>query len=420
MPSVSGEGALLAGGRMRKDRTKSPGFYSNMAPAYGSQTVNPALGQSPLKRTIVGVAPGVAPAPEPAPSVAAEAAEKQPAAPAPGAESPVLADLNGAVAAAALAPGAATEPLPTAAANDVALGAASVAPAQTANDNDEELEKEETAPGVGHTPSRHDPAVRGEISERDLELLVQFVMDVGLGLATEAWLAAAREAVGRLKAAAARLSRGALDKALTQFQVELDAPNALSEERRGRIMQQLVLVDLALPRPIDVSGQRLVRERLIVQHLLAELAATHPLIAQRLREEGSISLDRLSRAAPAELAARVGLSSEQVEQALVAFREYVDERARRGPESALLGKGPLLAQRLADLEASAELFERVADGDDAQAKRDARRRRQSDIARVSLFLAEWGEAAILGEFERSSVQGKIVRLRRWLSELPAS
>jgi hypothetical protein len=321
-----------------------------------------------------------------------------------------------------LAPAAATEALPGAAANDVAPGVASVAsvaPAQTANDNDE-LEKEETAPGVGHTPSRHDPAVRGEIPERDLELLVQFVMDVGLGLATEAWLGAAREAVGRLKAAAARLSRAALDKALTQFQVELDAPNALSEERRGRIMQQLVLVDLALPRPIDVSGQRLVRERLIVQHLLTELAATHPLIAQRLRDEGSISLDRLSRVVPAELAARVGLSSEQVEQALASFREYVDERGRRGPEVALLGKAVVLAQRLAELEASAELFERVADGDDAQAKRDARRRRQSDIARVSLFLAESGEAGILGEFERSSVQGKIVRLRRWLSELPAS
>jgi hypothetical protein len=156
-----------------------------------------------------------------------------------------------------------------------------------------------------------------------------------------------------------------------------------------------------------------------VQHLLAEIAATHPLIAQRLREEGSVSLEQLSRLVPAELAARVGLESEQVEQALASFRDYVEERGRRGPEAALLGKGALLAQRLSELEASAELFERVADGDDAQAKREARRRRQSDIARVSLFLAEWGEAGILGEFERSSVQGKIVRLRRWLSELPA-
>jgi hypothetical protein len=415
MPSVSGEGALLAGARTRKDRTKSPGFYSNMAPAYGSQTVNSGVAQPPLKRTVVGVAP----APEPAPSAAAEAAAKPLAPPASAAESPgAAADLNGAAAAAVLAP-AATEALPTGAANDVAPAAESVAPAQTANDNDE-LEKEETAPGVGHMPSRHDPAIRGEIPERDLELLVQFVMDVGLGLATEAWLGAAREAVARLKSAAGRLSRGALDKALTQFQVELDAPNALGEERRGRIMQQLVLVDLALPRPIDVSGQRLVRERLIVQHLMAELAATHPLVAQRLREEGSISLERLSRLVPSELAARVGLESGQVEHALASFREYVEERGRRGPEAALLGKGPLLAQRLAELEASAELFERVADGDDAQAKREARRRRQADIARVGLFLAEWGEAGILGEFERSSVQGKIVRLRRWLSELPAT
>jgi hypothetical protein len=415
MGSVSGETGLLASTRTRKDRTKSPGFYSNMAPAYGSQVVHPSAAASVLKRTVVGIAPP--PEPAPSPGGAAEALAKPPAEAAP-AVARSSHDVNGAAAAELLAPGAAPEPLAPAA-NDVAPSSESVAPAQPANEDDE-LEKEDTAPGVGHTLSRHDPAVRGEIPERDLELLIQFVMDLGLGLASEAWLVAAREAVGRLKAAATRLSRTALEKALTQFGVELDAPNALGDERRGRIMQQLVLVDLALPRPIDISGQRQLRERLIVQHLLAELAATHPLLAQRLREDGSISLDRLLRVVPAALAERVGLSGEQVEQALGPVRDYVDERGRRGPEPALLGKGRLLAQRLAELEASAELFEQVADGDDARAKREARRRRQLDIARMSLFLAEWGEAGILAELERSSVQGKITRLRRWLSELPAT
>jgi hypothetical protein len=415
MSSVSGEAGLLA--RTRKDRSKSPGFYSNMAPAYGSQTVSPGVGQAAIKRTAVGHAPP----PEPGPSGVAEGVGQPPAgAAAAAAQSPSATELNGAAAAEILAPvepAEPAEPLVTAA-NDVAPGSDSVAPARTANDNDE-LEKEETAPGVGHMPSRHDPAVRNEIPERDLELLVQFVMDLGLGLGSDGWLGAARDAVGRLEVVASRLARAALAKALSQFRVELDAPNALSEERRARIMQQLVLVDLALPRPIDVSGQRLVRERLIVQHLLTELSAAHPLVAQRLRDDGSIALERLSRLIPAELALRAGLSSEQVEQALGPFRDYLEERARRGPEPALLGKGPLLAQRLAELEASADLFERVADGDDAQAKREARRRRQSDITRVSLFLAEWGEAAILAEFERCSVQGKIARLRRWLMELPA-
>jgi hypothetical protein len=414
MGSVSGETGLLAGTRSRKDRTKSPGFYSNMAPAYGSQTVGTAQSASLLKRTVVGVAPPPEPPPSPSPGADAAAQPLPEVAP-----NPREAELNGASAAAMLAPAGAAAPLQSPAANDVARDAELVAPAQAANENDG-LEKEDTSPGVGHTPSRHDPVVRSEIPERDLDLLVQFVMDLGLGLASEDWLGAARASVGRLKAAAGRLSRGALDKALTQFQLEIDAPNALSEERRGRIMQQLVLVDLALPRPMDVSGQRLLRERLIVQHLLAELAATHPLVAQRLREDGSISLERLSRVAPAELAERVGLEREQVEQALGAFREYLDERGRRGLEAALLGKSALLARRLAELEASAELFEQVADGDDARAKREARRRRQADIARVSLFLAEWGEAGILSEFERSSVQGKISRLRRWLAELPAS
>ncbi|HTV22013.1 MAG TPA: hypothetical protein VMG12_25160 [Polyangiaceae bacterium] len=415
MSSVSGEPGLLGGARSRKDRTKSPGFYSNMAPAYGSQTVGSGLGQSALKRTVVGVAPP----PEPLPTGGAAGAAKAPAEATPNVEqSAHVSDSNGAAAAAVLDPTALPEPLATAAANDVAASADAVAPAQAANESDEE--KEDTSPGVGHMPSRHDPALRNEIPERDLELLVQFVMDLGFGIATDAWLAAAREAVVRLKVAAIGLARSALDKALSQLAVELDAPSALGEDRRGRIMQQLVLVDLALPRPMDVSGQRQLRERLIVQHLIAELAASHPLIAQRLREDGSISLDRLPRLVPSELAERVGLSLDQVEQALALFRDYLDERSRRGPAAAVLGKGQLLAQRLADLEASAELFESVADSDDAQAKREARRRRQSDIARVSLCLAEWGEAGLLGEFERSSVQGKIARLRRWLTELPAS
>ena len=415
MSSVSGETGLLGGTRSRKDRTKSPGFYSNMAPAYGSQTVGASLGQSALKRTVVGVAPP----PDVAASAGTGAAAKAPAEAAAVAASRPAAEVNGAATAASLEPAALAEPLATTAANDVAAAAGAVAPPQAVSDN-EELEKEETSPGVGHMPSRHDPALRNEIPERDIDLLVQFVMDLGLGIATEAWLAAAREAVVRLKVAAIGLARSALDKALSQLAVELDTPNALGEERRGRVLSQLVLVDLALPRPMDVAGQRQLRERLIVQHLLAELAASHPLVAQRLREDGSISLERLSRLVPAELAERVGLSLDQVEQALALFRDYLADRSRRGPEAAVLGKGPLISQRLAALESSAELFESVADSDDAHAKREARRRRQLDIARLSLSLAEWGEAGLLAEFERSSVQGKIARLKRWLTELPAS
>lgn len=415
LPSLTGE-AGLGKTRARKDRAKSPGFYSNMAPAYGAQAVSSTLSQSALKRTVVGVAP-----PPERPSIAAvgtPAKRLVEAAPA-LAESAHPGTANGAAAGPVLASGQPAEPLVRDVAPGVAAAAESRAPPQEAASDRDELEKEQTAPGVGHTPSRHDPTVR-EIPEHDLDLLVQFSMDLALGLATEEWLAAARDAVERIKAAAARLSRGGLDKALSQLRADLDMPNALTEERRGRIMQQLVLVDLALPRPIDVAGRRQTRERLIVQHLLNELSVAHPLIAQRLRDGAGVSLERLARSTPSELGERVGLSTEQAELALASFRDYLDDRGRRSLQAGLAGKGPLVAQRLAELESSAELFERVSDGDDAQAKRDARRRRQADIARVSLLLAEWGEALVLAEFERSSVQGKITRLRRWLTELPAS
>jgi hypothetical protein len=408
MSSVSGDAGLL--GPRRKDRSKSPGFYSNLAPAYGSQVVSSGSTQASLRRTVVGVAPppGIGPV-----AAGADVTSQGSADASAVVASAIAPEPNGALPSAAFAEDAAA---PVTEASDAALAPDS-APPQGATDD---LEKEETSPGVGHMPSRYDPIARSEIPERDLDLLVHFAMDLSLGLASEAWLTAVRESIGRLGAAATKLGRAGLDKALVQLGVELDAPSALSEERRGRVAQQLVLVDLALPRPMDVSGQRLLRERLIVQHLLSELSVGYPLIAQRLRDEASLTLERFARLGATELAEKAGLNSEQAEQALLVFREYLLERARRGPERWLPGKAEGLEQRLGELAASAQHFESVADGEDVQQKREARRKRQAEIARVSLFLAEWGEAGILGEFERSSVQGKIARLQRWLTELQAS
>lgn len=408
MSSMSGESGLLAGSRTRKDRSRSPGFYSN---------VSHAASQSHLKRTMVGVAPppdlgAVTPegraldaekSPVDAPSDGALGAG---AAPGPAADT--------AAAAAEALPGALPAERPR---HEVVRAPVSAAPTAPMGEGDE---KEETSPGLGFTPSRHDPALRTDLPERDLELLVEFVMDLGLGLASEAWFGAAREAVARLVASAALRQRSGLEKALGQLSVELDAPNAQAEERRARILQQLVLVDLALPRPVDVPGRRLVRERLIVLHLISELAASFPRVAQFLRDDGVTSLERLGRLGAEELAGRADVSVEQAEQALATFKDYLAERARRGPGLALLGKGRVLEQLVSELRVAAEAFERSLDEDDASIKREARKKRQAAIARLSLYLAECGEAAILGEIERSSVQGKIARLERWLNELPPS
>jgi hypothetical protein len=419
MPSLSGESGLLAGSRAKRDRTKSPGFYSNLAPAHAADKVSAGPSQSALKRTVLGVAPP----PELLDGVAAPARVTPPqggAVVVPVAEaaapSATVADPGQAPASAGRGATLGDGPAPGTErrhpAARLSLGASVSGP--------DGEEKEDTSPGLGHTRSRHDPALRLDLPEGDLDLLVDFVMDLGLGLASEAWLAPAREAVARLRAAAVRVQKNGLEKALGQLGLELDAPNVLSEERRARIAQALVLVDLALPRPVDVPGQRLVRERLIVQHLVAELATAHPRVACWLRDENVVSLERLGRLGADELVEKTGVSREQALQALTAFREYLEERARRGPQLSLMGKTRALEQRLAELESSAEQFERVADADDREKKRQARRRRQSDIARLCLFLAERGEAAMLSELERCSVQGKTTRLRRWLTEQPAS
>jgi hypothetical protein len=68
------------------------------------------------------------------------------------------------------------------------------------------------------------------------------------------------------------------------------------------------------------------------------------------------------------------------------------------------------------LETSSGEFQRACDEDDSAARRNARRQRQADVMQLNLVLAEFGEAAVLTELERCSVQGKIERMTRWLSE----
>jgi hypothetical protein len=144
------------------------------------------------------------------------------------------------------------------------------------------------------------------------------------------------------------------------------------------------------------------------------------LISQRLRDEAPMSLERLARSNADELCQRLGAPREQAELVINTFDTYLKQRSERGPTLAMLGKHRALESRLAALAATAEEFERALDSDDSSIRRLARRQRQADVAQVNLLLAELGEAGILSELERCSVQGKIERLGRWLTERATS
>jgi hypothetical protein len=257
------------------------------------------------------------------------------------------------------------------------------------------------------------------LPEQDLDLLVEFIMDLALGSASDAWLEPLRPAVLRLKAAAAAVERMALEKALGQFSAELDVSAVLSEPARHRLLTLFAQVDMLLPLPSDVARQRALRERLIVDQLLGVVAGSYPLFTQRLRDEG-YSLEHFSRLRSAELSEKLGASREQAAEIVAIFQGYLLSRSERGPELALLGKLRALKKRLGALEASAAEFERASDGDDSEARRLARRQRQTDVAQLTLLLAERGEARLLAEIERCSVQAKIQRIHRWLTEITTS
>jgi hypothetical protein len=395
-----------------------------VSPTNGAHVVTGAVPSlTNLKKATVM---GIAPAPESPKGDASDAA----AAPSPAAaDDPLLPQPEPeAGAASATAATSATGVVPTAAATPgrAAQGAPASgrslekAAASEGGPESGEKDKEDTSPGLGQTRSRHEPLVPLDLPLKDLELLVEFIMDLAIGPTSMTWLAPLRAAVRRLEEAAGRGQRSLLEKALTELALELDGVGELGDERRRRILHHFVGVDMALPRPIDVAGQKVLRERLIVDQLLSEVSLTHPLISQRLRDEGPTSLERLARSNPVDLSEKLGAPREQAELVVNTFDGYLKQRSERGPTLAVLGKHRALKARVSALEASAEEFTRAQDSDDTEFRRVARRQRQADVAQLNLLLAELGEASILMELERCSVQGKIDRLNRWLSERATS
>jgi hypothetical protein len=259
-----------------------------------------------------------------------------------------------------------------------------------------------------------------QVSGSDLELLLAFALDLALGCASAAWFVPLRAAVGRLLAGDASMRNSALEKALTTLANDLEQPGAFSEENRQRLYGHVVAVDLALAKRMDVTGQKAIRERLIVDQLLDELSQAHPMITRRLKDQGPVSLESLGRLSAAELSVKLEAPEEAASQIAGLFQGYLEARVQRGPAVALLGRSVALKERLSALEASAEAFEQASEGEDSGARRRTRKQRQTDVTQLNLLLAEFGEAKTLAEIERCSVQAKIERMQRWIGEQETS
>jgi len=393
--------------RPRRDHSKSPGFYSSVSPAHGANAVTGSVyGPSlPKKATVVGLAPPpeAMRALQPTrPDFGSPFVDVPPASP-----EPVTVETK------AVAP---AEPRPEMSVVPVAESNAPPQPcsAPPASVAVARVEKEDTSPGLGHARSQHDPGMPPILPSADLELLLAFALDLALGCASQAWLGPLRASVSRLIMSA--MGNNGLEKALITLAADLDHAKAFAEENRQRLYGHVVAVDLALAKRIDVTGQKAIRERLIVDQLLDEVAQAHPLLTRRLREQGLVSLDGLGRLSPADLSQKIEAPADAAVQVAGVFQGYLQQRAQRGPAVVLQGKAAALRERVSALITSAEAFDVASEGEDSGDRRRTRKQRQTDVMQLNLLLAELGEARILTEIERCSVQAKIERVQRWIRE----
>jgi hypothetical protein len=276
--------------------------------------------------------------------------------------------------------------------------------------------EETTSPGVGeraHAPA-HAPAV--ELPRTELEFLGEFALQLALGPLSALWVREAKPALMAVRNAGAHAGNPALTLALeTLERAFAEPPNTrIDDAYRQTVLNGLLLLEPWLPTPRDVMQAKALRERLIIEELLAHTLGVTAVARQRLKDKGYANLDRLAEVDARVLAEQAELTPEQAQNLLSAFSDYVKAHAERAPLA-----GRTYTQSINDallrLESSAAAFDYTCNGDDAREKRTARRRRQQAITAMNLLLAELGEAELLGELARCSVDERLELLREWIA-----
>jgi hypothetical protein len=273
--------------------------------------------------------------------------------------------------------------------------------------------EETTSPGVGAARTQ---ASAVELPRAELEFLGDFALQLALGPLSALWIREAKPALAVVRSAAAQAGKAELTLALeTLDRAFAEPPHARIEGvYRQTVLNGLLLLEPWLPMPRDVMTAKAHRERLIIDQLLAHAMGVTSVARQRLKDKGYANLDRLSEVDARVLAEQAELTPEQAQNLLSAFGDYVKSHAERAPLA-----GRTYTQSINDallrLESSAAAFDYTCNGDDAREKRTARRRRQQAITAMNLLLAELGEAELLGELARCSVNERLERLREWIA-----
>jgi hypothetical protein len=252
------------------------------------------------------------------------------------------------------------------------------------------------------------------------------MIEVQGGTALSQWIEICQPAVSSVRGMAEQLELAplcaALDSLLAALGVAQRAGGAISGEVRDGLMAAYQPLCELVPGALELEGELVRREPVIVQALLRQVPGVEKLAIDRLVAANLIGISALAGARPDELAAVTGLDLDLATRVIERFQSY-------GAQAGLVASPDPAAEHRALARLLETLQEQSREYDDAasqwsadakERKRHARQERARTLLRIHVSFARLGEVERLVELDKLSFRRKAEYVDRFLQEVRAS
>lgn len=197
---------------------------------------------------------------------------------------------------------------------------------------------------------------------------------------------------------------------------------AFDGEVRATILRAAEELRKTLPQAFSPESDGDQRDNIILHSLLQQVPEVGQVTIDKVFAAGLTLIDMLERGNVAYLSTATGISERLSEHVCAFLRKYCQERdARRdfdSPKAWLRALGPVV-DALEEHHSKYQRYENGKDGESgrAQNRKLHRRGRQDASLQLNVLLAEMGEVQMVDELQRLTFDGRIKRLRSYLSSL---
>jgi len=280
------------------------------------------------------------------------------------------------------------------------------------------------APGVAHTDLAEVRDLFAQLAANHVRPVRDFMIDLRWSDATADWLPICDPGVRSLRRAAEKLELSDLGAALQGFSEALLSARAsdagtIAGETRAKLLERYEELSRLMPQAFALDLDRTQREAVILQSLLLQVPDVKKITLDKMYGAGLCSLEAMSLATAADIAATTGIPEAVAARIVERFRAYHAHVRGTVPDTTRTRERERIAELTLRLRGEHDAYERASESwsrDAAEKKKELRKAREQTLLDIQVELARLGEVERLGQLERLPFAAKLAQLESFLED----